>query len=176
MPFSRSVARKKVANSSDEARILEVRRNVVRRSSPSNTPANTWLLPMSSVSSIALPAPGKRDVVDEANTAKKGGSQAPAPVFLDVIHFEALGLKRCPCVRGRRRRSEDAVDVWRLLAGFRRQQRVARAFREAGRIANSRARDDFGGDEELSHHVGDHLQLLVILLSEIGAVRAHQTE
>ena len=37
-PFSRSTARKKVPNSSEEARMLEVRRKVAFNASPSYTP------------------------------------------------------------------------------------------------------------------------------------------
>ena len=39
MPFSRSAARRKIPNSSDELRVVDVRRNCTLRRSFSNTPA-----------------------------------------------------------------------------------------------------------------------------------------
>src|SRR4051794_34728145 len=98
-PFSRSVARKNVPNSSDEARMLEVRLKVVFSSSPSYTPANIWLLPTSRVRSIIntlRKAQGFRVqgyVVDQAHTTKKSRNQPSSPALFDIVNYKPFRLK-----------------------------------------------------------------------------------
>src|SRR5438093_2581988 len=104
MAFSRSTERKKIPNSSDEARTWEARRNVTFSSPAENTPPKTCELPTSRQSSMASAALGrssrKRHVVDQPHAIERCRGESPAPMFLDVLHREACRLDHLPGLEG----------------------------------------------------------------------------
>src|SRR4051794_3379935 len=114
IPFSRSAPRKNIPNSSEDARMFDVRRNVIFKSQPSKTPQRIWLLPMSTVRSIRLPARSQWDVIDQSHAVEKCRGKTPVPVFFYVVDRETLRFERRFRFFARTRNADRAEQSGRL--------------------------------------------------------------
>src|SRR4051794_3552307 len=149
IPFSRKAPRINIPNSSDEARMFDVRRNVIFRSQPSKTPQRIWLLPTSTVRSIRLPRRSHGNVIDQSHALEKRCHETPVPVFFYVVDKKTLRFERRFCLFAQAGTTDGAEQSGRFPPCLGREQGVTRTCGQTRCFPHGRAGNYFGWDEQI---------------------------